>query len=99
METINGEWYMKGCRHTERGCLHSPDELLEMILKRVSPIAEKRGIEIHLETMRQVTAEVLQDLRGCHGTAAVEICHLSHGMDTGIGAAAAADLNGFSQNP
>ena len=34
------------------------NELLEMILKRISPIAEKRDIELHLETMRQVTAEV-----------------------------------------
>ena len=34
------------------------NELLEMILKRVSPIAEKRDIELHLETMRQVTAEI-----------------------------------------
>lgn len=34
------------------------NELLEMILKRISPIAEKRNIELHLETMRQVTAEI-----------------------------------------
>ncbi len=34
------------------------NNLLEMILKRISPIAEKRSIELHLETMRQVTAEV-----------------------------------------
>ncbi|MBQ9157355.1 MAG: two-component sensor histidine kinase [Eubacterium sp.] len=34
------------------------NELLEMILKRISPIAEKRDITLHLETMRQVTAEV-----------------------------------------
>lgn len=33
------------------------NELLEMILKRVSPIAEKRNIALHLETMRHVTAE------------------------------------------
>ena len=34
------------------------NELLKMILRRISPIAEKRGIALHLETMRQVTAEV-----------------------------------------
>lgn len=34
------------------------NELLEMILKRISPIAEKRNIALHLETMRQVTAEI-----------------------------------------
>ena len=34
------------------------NELLEMLLKRISPIAEKRGIQIRLETMRQVAAEV-----------------------------------------
>ena len=29
-----------------------------MLLKRISPIAEKRGIKIRLETMREVIAEV-----------------------------------------
>ena len=31
METINGVWYMKGCRRSDRGCLHSPDDLLELV--------------------------------------------------------------------
>ena len=30
----------------------------EVLLKRISPIAEKRGIKIRLETMREVVAEV-----------------------------------------
>lgn len=34
------------------------NELLEELLKRISPIAEKRDIQIRLETMRDVTAEV-----------------------------------------
>jgi signal transduction histidine kinase len=34
------------------------NDLLEQLLKRITPIAEKQGITIHLETMRQVTAEV-----------------------------------------
>lgn len=34
------------------------NELLEMLLKRISPIAEERDITIRLETMRQVVAEV-----------------------------------------
>ena len=34
------------------------NELLEQLLKRITPIAEKRNITIHLETMRQVVAEV-----------------------------------------
>ncbi|MBR5047659.1 MAG: two-component sensor histidine kinase [Eubacterium sp.] len=34
------------------------NELLEQLLKRITPIAEKQDITIHLETMRQVTAEV-----------------------------------------
>ena len=34
------------------------NELLEMLLKRISPIAEKRNITIRLETLRQVVAEV-----------------------------------------
>ena len=34
------------------------NELLEVLLKRISPIAEKRNITIRLETMRQVVAEV-----------------------------------------
>lgn len=33
-------------------------ELLEVILKRISPIAEERGITMRLETMRHVVAEV-----------------------------------------
>ena len=31
MDTIAGEWIMKGCRRTDRGCLHSPADLLERI--------------------------------------------------------------------
>ena len=34
------------------------NDLLEVLLKRISPIAEKRGIKIRLETMREVIAEV-----------------------------------------
>ena len=34
------------------------NELLEVLLKRISPIAEQRNITIRLETMRQVVAEV-----------------------------------------
>ena len=33
METIDGTWIMKGCRRTDRDCLHSPGDLLEMILR------------------------------------------------------------------
>ena len=31
MDTIDGEWIMKGCRRTDPDCLHSPEDLLEMI--------------------------------------------------------------------
>ena len=31
METINGEWIMKGCGRTDPGCLHSPEDLIELI--------------------------------------------------------------------
>jgi len=31
METVAGEWIMKGCRRTDPGCLHSAGELLAMI--------------------------------------------------------------------
>ena len=31
METINGEWIMKGCRRTDKGCLHSPADLLALV--------------------------------------------------------------------
>lgn len=31
METINGEWIMKGCRRSDKDCLRSPEDLLEMI--------------------------------------------------------------------
>lgn len=34
------------------------NELLETIMKRISPIAEKRNITMRFETLRQVTAEV-----------------------------------------
>ena len=33
METIAGEWIMKGCRRTDRGCLHSPEDLLALVRK------------------------------------------------------------------
>ena len=31
MDTIAGEWIMKGCRRMDKSCLHSPEDLLEMI--------------------------------------------------------------------
>ena len=31
METIVGEWIMKGCRRTDPECLHSPEDLLALI--------------------------------------------------------------------
>ena len=31
MDTIAGEWIMKGCRRTDKDCLHSPGDLLEMV--------------------------------------------------------------------
>ncbi len=31
MDTIAGEWIMKGCRRTDDECLHSPEELLDLI--------------------------------------------------------------------
>ena len=31
METIAGEWIMKGCRRTDPECLHSPDDLLALV--------------------------------------------------------------------
>ena len=31
MDTVNGEWIMKGCRRTDRDCLHSPEDLLELV--------------------------------------------------------------------
>ena len=31
MDTVNGEWIMKGCRRTDRKCLHSPEDLLELV--------------------------------------------------------------------
>ena len=33
MDTVNGEWIMKGCRRTDRGCLRSPEDLLELVRK------------------------------------------------------------------
>ena len=33
MDTIAGEWIMKGCRRTDKDCLHSPDGLLELVMK------------------------------------------------------------------
>ena len=31
MDTIAGEWIMKGCRRTDEECLHSPEELLALV--------------------------------------------------------------------
>ena len=33
METIAGEWIMKGCRRTDPGCLHTPEDLEALIRK------------------------------------------------------------------
>ena len=33
MDTIAGEWIMKGCRRTDKECLHSPEDLMELIRK------------------------------------------------------------------
>ena len=33
MDTIAGEWIMKGCRRTDPGCLHSPEDLLALVRK------------------------------------------------------------------
>ena len=33
METVNGEWIMKGCRRTDKDCLHSPEDLLALVRK------------------------------------------------------------------
>ena len=33
METIAGEWIMKGCSRSDPGCLHSPEDLLALIRK------------------------------------------------------------------
>ena len=30
MDTIAGEWIMKGCRRTDKDCLRSPEDLLEL---------------------------------------------------------------------
>ena len=31
METINGEWFMLGCRSDDPNCIHNPDQLRELI--------------------------------------------------------------------
>ena len=31
MDTIAGEWIMKGCRRTDSECLHSPEDLLDLV--------------------------------------------------------------------
>lgn len=33
MDTIDGVWYMKGCRRNDPGCLHSPRELAALVRK------------------------------------------------------------------
>ena len=33
METVAGEWIMKGCRRSDPECLHSPEELLALVRK------------------------------------------------------------------
>ena len=33
METINGEWYMQGCREDDPKCIHSAEELQKLIRK------------------------------------------------------------------
>ena len=31
MDTVAGEWIMKGCRRTDPECLHSPEDLRKLI--------------------------------------------------------------------
>ena len=31
VDTVGGEWIMKGCRRTDRHCLHSPEDLLALV--------------------------------------------------------------------
>ena len=31
MDTVAGEWIMKGCKRTDRDCLHTPEDLLALI--------------------------------------------------------------------
>ena len=31
MDTIDGVWIMKGCRRTDKDCLHSPEDLLDLV--------------------------------------------------------------------
>ena len=31
MDTIDGQWIMKGCRRSDPGCLHSPEDLLGLV--------------------------------------------------------------------
>ena len=33
MDTIDGEWIMKGCSRSDRNRLHTPEDLLDLILK------------------------------------------------------------------
>ena len=33
MDTIDGVWYMKGCRRNDPGCLHSPEDLRALVRK------------------------------------------------------------------
>lgn len=33
MDTIDGEWIMKGCNRSDKCCLHTPEDLLDLILE------------------------------------------------------------------
>ena len=52
---------------------------------------------IYADILRQIPAKILQNLSRRHGTFTMKIGNLSLRMDTGIGAAAAADLDLLTQ--
>ena len=54
---------------------------------------------VYADVLRQIPPQLNQNLPAGHGAFAVEVGDLMLRMDTGIGPSAAADLNGFSQNP
>ena len=48
MDTVAGEWIMKGCRRSDPGCLHSSEDLLDMIREQIRkhfPRATDREIQ------------------------------------------------------
>ena len=84
------------------GRLAVPDPVAVGFLPRVQPGVKPRRYlftGIYADVLRQIPPQIRQYLLRSHSAFAMEIRHLSPGVDPRVGASAAGNLNWLSQNP